>query len=118
MQFCVEGYYMCNFVSNWSPNSVALQVAKKLPHVTALLLVHQQLLLNSCYGKGVLRRVGSNTEVFLHLGNDFGGKADLSRTNSPFPICSTVVLNMDVRQFRAILHFLPEIASHPPANIL
>jgi len=77
MQFCVEGYYMCNFVSNCSPNSVALQVAKKLPHVTALLLVHQQLLLNSCYGKGVLRRVGSNTEVFLHLGNDFGGKADL-----------------------------------------
>ena len=75
---------MCNFVSNWSPNSVALQVAKKLPHVTALLLVHQQLLLDSCYGKGVLRRVGSNTEVFLHLGNDFGGKADLSRTNSPF----------------------------------
>ena len=40
----------------------------------------------------------------------------------PFPqltflICITMRLNADVRQFRAIVQFLPEIASHPVVQI-
>ena len=36
----------------------------------------------------------------------------------PFLFCITMYLNVDVRQFRAILQFLPEIASHSRSNTL
>ena len=36
----------------------------------------------------------------------------------PVLFCITMYLNVDVRQFRAILQFLPEIASHSRSNTL
>ena len=58
----------------------------------------------SCLIKGI---------ILLHL-----RYIELSFLQLPLLICITMYLNMDERQFRAILQFLPEIASNSRSNTL